>query len=302
VREAQWHQWVHAQTEEEKTVCQEGSSSSSPVRSRWKKAGQVALRAAGGGDNIIDRVTEADDGNPSVSTKMMDLAYFLEMVDAKHRYGSNLRVYHNYWKAATSRQNFFEWLDFGEGKDIELSQCPRDRLEREQVRYLTKEERMYYLVNVDEEGRFHWAKNGERVTTSSEQFRDSIHGVVPVDDNTPRFGEHTEGDEISPAPSTASSGNGSDDGSIGHRSFDEARNLKKLTYVSPGEIFYNLMRKSLNKKDEWIFVCIPCPSTLHPKSRKRFNPGHRWPVCCLYDMKQNLSSPSRISTGDQSHY
>ena len=268
MREAQWHQSVHEQSPtEEKAVGQEGSSL--PVQSRWKKAGQVALRAAGGGDNIVDGATECND---AVSTKMLDIAYFLEMVDTKHRYGSNLRVYHNYWKVATTRQNFFEWLDFGEGKDIELPQCPRDRLEREQVRYLTKEERMYYLVNVDEEGRFRWAKNGERVTTSSEQFRDSIHGVVPVDDSAPRFREHSaEGDEISQPPSIASSDTGSDeaDGLPG-QSFDEARGLKKLTYVSPGIIFYNLMRKSLNKKDEWIFVRILSSSTLQFKPWKLF--------------------------------
>ena len=51
---------------------------------------------------------------------MMDLPYFLEMVDIKHRYGSNLRTYHAEWKKADTHENYFYWLDHGEGKDVEL--------------------------------------------------------------------------------------------------------------------------------------------------------------------------------------
>ena len=34
------------------------------------------------------------------AARMMGLQYFLEMVDSKHRYGSNLRMYHEEWKAS----------------------------------------------------------------------------------------------------------------------------------------------------------------------------------------------------------
>ncbi|CAB4429466.1 unnamed protein product [Rhizophagus irregularis] len=33
--------------------------------------------------------------------------------DEKHRYGSNLKVYHDYWLKTSSPENFFEWLDNG---------------------------------------------------------------------------------------------------------------------------------------------------------------------------------------------
>ena len=80
------------------------------------------------------------------SAKMMDLQYWLEMVDRKHRYGSNLRTYHRHWKQANTNENFFYWLDEGEGKNIELPNVSRQRLESEQVRYLSRE--------VSREGRF----------------------------------------------------------------------------------------------------------------------------------------------------
>ncbi len=62
--------------------------------------------------------------------KTMGLEYFLEMVNSKHRHGSNLRAYHTSWKSSLSNQNFFYWLDYGEGKDVELPQCTRVQLEK----------------------------------------------------------------------------------------------------------------------------------------------------------------------------
>lgn len=84
---------------------------------------------------------------------MMDLEYFLEMVDTKHRHGSNLRAYHSLWKSSPSRENFFYWLDLGEGRDVEHQRVSRERLERDQVRYLSSGERQNYLVKVDGAGK-----------------------------------------------------------------------------------------------------------------------------------------------------
>src|ERR1700761_3807621 len=67
------------------------------------------------------------------SSKMMDLQYWLEMVDTKHRYGANLRAYHLEWQKSTTRENFFYWLDHGEGKNLELPTISRERLETMQV-------------------------------------------------------------------------------------------------------------------------------------------------------------------------
>lgn len=93
----------------------------------------------------------------------MGLEYFLEMVNSKHRHGSNLRAYHTAWKNSLSNQNFVYWLDYGEGKDVELPQCTRVQLEKDQVQYLSPKERFNYLVNVDDAG----IEVGEKQRTSS---------------------------------------------------------------------------------------------------------------------------------------
>lgn len=105
----------------------------------------------------------------------MDMQYFLELVDLKHRYGANLKVYHDYWQTQPTHENFFYWLDHGAGAGVELAACPREQLDKERVRYLSREERQAYLVRIDEEGRLCWARNGERIDTS-EKWRNSKHG------------------------------------------------------------------------------------------------------------------------------
>ncbi|KAK5261239.1 hypothetical protein LTR40_002608 [Exophiala xenobiotica] len=109
---------------------------------------------------------------------MMDLQYFLEMVDQKHRYGSNLRKYHSYWKTQDTDQNFFYWLDQGDGRNVDLPERSRARLDKEQVRYLSREERLNYLVKVNKQGLLVWAKNGELVWTKDELFRDSCQWTI----------------------------------------------------------------------------------------------------------------------------
>lgn len=183
------------------------------ARRKWKKASRV-VRHAGHDDDEhdLDDSGSHDDDDDDVSAttgsssqraearrrreqanrerrqaaRMMGLQYFLEMVDVKHRYGSNLRMYHEEWKKSDTTDNFFFWLDYGQGRIIELDACPRDRLEREQVRYLSHEERQYYLVVVDADGRLCWARNGDHIDTT-ERFKDSAHGIVPADDPTPAY-------------------------------------------------------------------------------------------------------------------
>lgn len=118
------------------------------ARQNWKKIGFIARRA--GGDEDSDSDSSGDDDEVPAeererirkqkmeakaqrqkAAKMMDLQYFLEMVDLKHRYGSNLRTYHEEWKKSDTNENFFYWLDYGEGRFIDCQGCPRDRLEKE---------------------------------------------------------------------------------------------------------------------------------------------------------------------------
>ena len=196
----------------------------------------------------------------------MDLPYFLEMVDLKHRYGSNLRAYHNEWKRSDTQENFFYWLDHGEGKNVSLQMCDRERLDKEQVRYLSREERLDYLTSIDNEGRLCWMRNGIRIDTT-EEWKDSIHGIVPKNDSTPAFKptlsteRHKEASAL--GLSSSSEEEESDDESDGKsekqedlRYGDEMKNAKgpkKVMHVSPSTILDHLLRKSV-KKNTWIFV------------------------------------------------
>lgn len=47
-------------------------------------------------------------------------------------------------------------LDRGDGKDLDLEELPRERFERERITYLSAEQRLNYLVNIDSDGKLRW--------------------------------------------------------------------------------------------------------------------------------------------------
>jgi hypothetical protein len=196
------------------------------------------------------------------NSKMMDLQYFLELVDQKHRYGSSLRKYHNYWKTQDTKQNFFYWLDEGDGKEVELPECSRERLDREQVRYLSREERLKYLVNIDKDGLLVWAKNGEKVWTKDALYKDSIDGIVPITSSTPAFKynitpkgvESGMASSESDAESDEDSEEGDEDTRYVNEDFHRAKGPAKIKNVNSAVIFNHLIRSSMRKGHKWIFV------------------------------------------------
>ncbi|KAI9805422.1 MAG: hypothetical protein M1825_000673 [Sarcosagium campestre] len=243
--------------------------------SHWKKAAQV-VRRAGSDDGDDNNDNDEDDDNDSdinnngakqnlseaqlqekrrikldarrernKNAKTMDMQYFLEMVDLKHRHGANLRAYHEEWKKSSTAENFFYWLDYGEGRTLDLPDRPRARLEREQVRYLSREERLNYLVKIDDKGRFCWAKNGAIIDTSA-AWKDSIHGIVPIGDQTPAY--HAPG--LSPPSSIRSL---SSDASSTVSLHEQRPSSPAPKQVSPAAILGQLMSKPA-KKSQWIFV------------------------------------------------
>jgi hypothetical protein len=196
------------------------------------------------------------------NAKMMDLQYFLEMVDQKHRYGSNLRAFHNEWKKADTNENFFYWLDEGEGKDIELPTVSRERLNSEQVRYLTREERRDYLVQIDQDGRLCWARNGLRISTDME-WKDSLNGIVPVHDKSPAYTSqegriHRTSSNSSFESSSSSERNSFDSTSTEAERYvnyelKQAKGVRKIRHVSAAALLNHLLRKTV-KPNTWIFV------------------------------------------------
>lgn len=186
------------------------------------------------------------------------------MVDVKHRYGSNLRAYHDSWKKKETLENFFYWLDYGEGKNYEHPTVSRERLEKEQVRYLSREERMKYLVKIDEEGRLCWAKNGERISTTPD-YKDSLEGIVPRDDKAPAYapggklgGAGSRRDSSSSSSSSSSDATEHSDIEGEHyvnEDLQRAKGLSKIKHVSAATILNHLLRGSV-KPNSWIFVSM----------------------------------------------
>ncbi|OQN95602.1 hypothetical protein B0A48_18307 [Cryoendolithus antarcticus] len=239
------------------------------ARSRWKRVGAIAQRA--GSDNTSETEDSSDETREKRRkekrereryAKIMGLDYFLEMVDVKHRYGSNLRRYHLEWKKSETKENFFYWLDEGEGKTLDLEDRPRKRLDSEFVRYLSREERTKYLIRIDGEGRFVFDKNGELVTTSME-FRDSIDGIVSIESKTPTWREVMTGEKEAPRPDTdddsisdlSSIGTGKheDQSKYSNEELHDAKGIKKLGHLSSVNVVNHLLRKT-TKTNTWIFV------------------------------------------------
>ncbi|WPH02523.1 IQ domain-containing protein IQM4-like protein [Acrodontium crateriforme] len=242
--------------------------SSSRIRNRWKRATAIAHRA--GNDDTSESESDVDEKQREQKrndkkhreeyARNMGLDYFLEMVDHHHRYGSNLRRYHREWKQSDTLENFFYWLDYGEGKDLDLEDRPRKRLDTEKVRYLSKEERTRYLVNINEHGMFCWAKNGNPITTSPD-FKDSINGIVPANDDTPTWREVNTGVAPEPSPPTSdsdsisgiSTGSHEDHSKYTNDELHNAKGLDKLNHVSVDALLNHMLRKT-TKKNTWIFV------------------------------------------------
>jgi hypothetical protein len=260
-----------------------GARTTSAARRNWVKAGTIARRAGGDVDGPGDTSSSSSSSDSDSASegekkrraeaearrkkaaKTMGLQYFLEMVDLKHRYGSNLRVYHEEWQKADTKENFFYWLDHGEGRFVDTEACPRERLDRERVRYLSREERQHYLVKVDDEGRLCWAKNGARIDTT-EKWKDSIHGIVPLDDPTPAYepppehGPQLLDDSTVGVNSDAEEREAREEESEADRAakyatpgLDNAPATKKVTHVSASTLFNKLLRKTV-RKNTWIFV------------------------------------------------
>lgn len=252
----------------------------------WQRIGMIAEHAVAGDALSPSREPhaflagmEGDDSLPSKEIRenlTMDMRYFLEMVDQKHRYGSNLQVYHEEWLRSKTPQNFFYWLDFGEGRHMDLPGCTRTKLDKEQIRYLTKEERRDYLVIVDDAGKLRWAKNDELITTSVKRFRDSIHGIVAKDDpDNPSFNDEAiarqlsadrhavslmfQDNEDDPYSSDGDLVASSDEGmgtshlKPGTQDCRKKKKLAKHFRVSPATILNHMLRATI-KPGTWIYV------------------------------------------------
>ncbi|XP_019443508.1 PREDICTED: IQ domain-containing protein IQM1-like [Lupinus angustifolius] len=93
------------------------------------------------------------------------LRHWLEAIDPRHRYGHNLDFYYNVWFHSQSSQPFFYWLDVGDGKEVNLENCPRSNLQGQCIKYLGPKEREAYEV-ILEGGRLLYRKSNDLVHTA----------------------------------------------------------------------------------------------------------------------------------------
>ena len=229
----------------------------------WLRASKVARRATGGDEeadsdslsgNESDRQARrqaqaAERQERSEHAKTMELQYFLEMVDQQHRYGSNLRKYHAEWQRRNTNENFFYWLDYGEGKDLSLEICSRERLASMKVRYLSREERADYLVIVDEAGKLCWSKSGKRVDTG-EEWKDSGKGIIST---LQEKVHHDSKDKDSKGNNAGDDEESEESEESNHDTAEEPKRPGFNRHASPKSMLDHLLRKG-PKKNMWIFV------------------------------------------------
>ncbi|CAL9049050.1 unnamed protein product [Musa banksii] len=93
------------------------------------------------------------------------LQHWLEAIDPRHRYGHNLHLYYDVWFGSESSQPFFYWLDVGDGREVNLEKCPRNKLQGQCITYLGPKEREAYEVTV-ENGKLVYRQNAKPVNTT----------------------------------------------------------------------------------------------------------------------------------------
>ncbi|KAG8928800.1 hypothetical protein FRC02_006442 [Tulasnella sp. 418] len=178
--------WSEAVNHARAKVGQQGAEQGrNDARARWKRAIFLATQLSYG-RGVVTSENKYDTQAPEAKmAKILETQHWLELIDSKHRYGSNLKYYHQKWIAEDTKENFFMWLDKGGGKTLDLPECPREQLEKERIIFLSAEQRLNYLVEIDSEGKLRWARNHEYVDTTPNRWKDAGDGkgIVPTDGN-----------------------------------------------------------------------------------------------------------------------
>ncbi|MBA0753243.1 hypothetical protein Gogos_021315 [Gossypium gossypioides] len=91
------------------------------VASRWNR---VVLNASKVGKGLFK----------DAKAQKLAFRHWIEAIDPRHRYGHNLHIYYDEWCKSDAGQPFFYWLDIGEGKEIDLQECPRSKLRQQCIK------------------------------------------------------------------------------------------------------------------------------------------------------------------------
>ncbi|CAL5422170.1 unnamed protein product [Camellia sinensis] len=155
VAEELWWQAIDYARLNRSTISFFNFSKPETVASRWNR---IRLNASKVGKGL------------SKDAKAQKLAFqhWIEAIDPRHRYGHCLHIYYEEWCKTDAGQPFFYWLDIGDGKEVELKDCPRSMLRQLCIKYLGPLEREQYEYIVVE---------GKIVHKQSGNFLDTINGM-----------------------------------------------------------------------------------------------------------------------------
>ncbi|GMN39393.1 hypothetical protein TIFTF001_008616 [Ficus carica] len=91
--------------------------------SRWNR---ISLNASKVGKGLSE----------DAKAQKLAFQHWIEAIDPRHRYGHSLHLYYKEWCKADAGQPFFYWLDLGDGKELDLDECPRSKLKQQCIKYL----------------------------------------------------------------------------------------------------------------------------------------------------------------------
>uniref|UniRef100_A0A5B6YPS0 IQ domain-containing protein IQM3-like n=1 Tax=Davidia involucrata TaxID=16924 RepID=A0A5B6YPS0_DAVIN len=131
VAEELWWQAIDYARLNHSTVSFFNFSKSESAASRWSR---ITLIASKVGKGLCK-----DD-----KAQKLAFQHWIEAIDPRHRYGHNLNMYYEEWCRRDAVQPFFYWLDIGDGKEVDLKECPRSRLQQDCIIYLGPQEREHY--------------------------------------------------------------------------------------------------------------------------------------------------------------
>ncbi|KAK7050871.1 hypothetical protein VNI00_004983 [Paramarasmius palmivorus] len=213
---------THAKLKVGRTAADEGKNS---PRERWERAIFFAAQLRDGNAMLKDD-HEMNEKEIAEVQKHLETQHWLELVDG---------------------------LDHGGGKHLSLDECPRDQLEKERITYLSSEQRLNYLVTIDDKGRLRWARNNELVDTTPGHWKDSGDGRGIVPDDMPERPVR-ERDSFDTSVSSLSSL----DSNAATHYVDQPKGKHRWSralrrYFTPKGIFNRLLRKTV-QRNTWIWV------------------------------------------------
>ncbi|KAL5725816.1 IQ domain-containing protein iqm3 [Ranunculus cassubicifolius] len=152
VAEELWWQVLDFAQLSQSTISFFSFEKSESAASRWNRIGMNASKVGKG----LSKDEKA---------KKLAFQHWIEAIDPRHRYGHSLHLYYNVWCNTAAGQPFFYWLDIGDGKDIDLPECPRSTLRQQCITYLGPHQRDHYeYIVVD--GKFVHKQSGELLDTT----------------------------------------------------------------------------------------------------------------------------------------